>query len=89
MGALKYNIAVRNPETYDAVVLLAGEEVPEWATDLVHPDDMESGGGYDSLKVDELKALILTRNEGRDDADKLPVDGKKADLVAALTADDK
>ena len=44
--------------------------------------------GYDGLKVDELKAEIERRNEGRDDADLLSSDGKKADLIAALEADD-
>jgi hypothetical protein len=44
--------------------------------------------GYDALKVDDLKAEIARRNEGRDEADRIPDDGKKADLVAALEADD-
>lgn len=44
--------------------------------------------GYDGLKVDELKATIAARNEGRDEAKQIPATGNKADLVAALEADD-
>ena len=40
MSGLKYTLVVRNPEG-GAVALLAGSEVPEWATDMVHPDDIE------------------------------------------------
>jgi hypothetical protein len=47
-----------------------------------------SSSPYSSMKVDELKAEIESRNEGRDYADLLSLDGKKADLVAALDADD-
>lgn len=46
------------------------------------------GGAYSGLKVDELKAEIDRRNEGRDDADLLSTEGKKADLIAALESDD-
>lgn len=41
------------------------------------------------LKVDELRAEVERRNEGRDEADQIVPEGtKKADLVAALEADD-
>ena len=43
---------------------------------------------YSSFKVDDLKAEIARRNEGREEADLLSDEGKKADLVAALEADD-
>lgn len=46
------------------------------------------GEGYAALKVADLRAEIERRNEGRDDADLLPLEGKKADLVAVLDADD-
>ena len=46
-------------------------------------------GGYAAMKVADLKAEIGRRNEGRDDADRLPDDGRKADLVAVLEADDE
>jgi hypothetical protein len=47
-----------------------------------------TAGGYASMKVADLKAEIERRNEGREEPDRLPGDGKKADLVAALEADD-
>lgn len=48
----------------------------------------DSSSPYSSMKVDEIKAEIESRNEGRDEADLLPLEGKKADLVATLDADD-
>lgn len=47
-----------------------------------------SSEGYSSLKVGELRAEIDKRNEGREDADLLSTEGNKADLIAALEADD-
>lgn len=44
--------------------------------------------GYSAMKVADLRAEIDRRNDGRDEADLLSTDGKKADLVAALEADD-
>ncbi|MGW3888895.1 SAP domain-containing protein [Micromonospora chokoriensis] len=44
--------------------------------------------GYEGMKVADLKAEIDRRNEGRDEADRVSSEGKKADLVAALEADD-
>ena len=44
--------------------------------------------GYEAMKVDDLKAEINSRNEGRDEADLLSTEGKKADLIATLEADD-
>lgn len=41
------------------------------------------------LKVDDLKAEIDKRNEGRADEDKIPADGNKADLIAAIELDDE
>ena len=55
----------------------------------------ESGAGsdepkspYASMKVDDLRAEIESRNEGREEADLLSLEGKKADLVATLDGDD-
>jgi hypothetical protein len=45
-------------------------------------------GSYSSLKVADLKAEIETRNEGREEDAVLSTEGKKADLIAALEADD-
>lgn len=44
--------------------------------------------GYEAMKVADLQAEIDRRNEGREEADLIPSDGKKADLIAALEADD-
>ena len=43
---------------------------------------------YESMKVAELRDLIAARNAGRPESALIPDDGVKADLVAALTADD-
>lgn len=52
--------------------------------------DGESGDvpDYAGMKVTELRDLIEARNEGRDDDARISDAGHKADLVAALTADD-
>lgn len=58
-------------------------------------DDDESNGDdaepYEGVNVKDLKDLIATRNEGREDADKIsPADpGNRPELVAALVADDE
>jgi hypothetical protein len=48
----------------------------------------EPADGYSGMKVDALKAEIAKRNEGREEADRLSDEGLKADLIAALEADD-
>lgn len=48
----------------------------------------DSTSPYKSLNVADLKAEIESRNEGREEADMLSLEGKKADLVATLDADD-
>ncbi|MFI5833208.1 SAP domain-containing protein [Micromonospora sp. NPDC051300] len=58
------------------------------STPAAGPAGSESAGGYDGLKVDDLKAEIERRNTGRDTADLLSTEGRKADLVAVLVADD-
>ncbi len=37
---LLHTLVVRNPETDAPVALVAGTPVPDWARDLVHPDDL-------------------------------------------------
>ena len=44
---------------------------------------------YDDSTVEELKAEIDRRNEGRPDDATVPKTGNKADLVAALQDDDQ
>jgi len=43
---------------------------------------------YSAWTNDELRGEIAGRNEGRADEDKLSLEGKKADLIATLEADD-
>lgn len=45
--------------------------------------------GSSVLTVDDLKAEIKRRNEGREPADRLKLSGTKDELVAALKADDE
>lgn len=52
------------------------------------PVEDDASGGYEGQTVADLRAEIDRRNEGREEADRIPTDGKKADLVAALQADD-
>ena len=41
---LRYTVIVRHPDTTAPTALLVGQPVPEWAKDLVHPDDLDTGG---------------------------------------------
>jgi hypothetical protein len=52
-------------------------------------DDDEDDGEYGDWTNNELRAEIARRNDGREEADKLSLDGKKADLIATLEADDE
>lgn len=72
-----------------------GDVVPADVVDLIdNPavwgDDEDGDKSYGDLKVGELKDEISKRNEGRDPegAGYISSDGVKADLVAALEADD-
>lgn len=116
-GVLKYTVVVRNPDTMVAHALKAGEPVPSWAKDLVHPDDLTGGSekkakdkkskpdgsdetGAGSSEVADytgsewtkakLEAEVESRNEDRQDDELIEVDapGNKAELIAALEADD-
>lgn len=53
------------------------------------PEDGYTEDDYASWKVADLKAEIDERNEERDDDHQISSEGKKADLVAALVADDE
>ena len=71
-----------------ARVEVRDDKVMDTSWELV--DDAANGAdGYSAMKVADLKAEIERRNEGRDEADRLPDDGRKADLIAALEADDE
>lgn len=97
---LTANTVVLHPETGAITVLLAGQDVPDWAESLVGDHLLDngghsshsplgSGGRYASMTVADLKAEIGKRNADREDDAQLAVDGKKADLVAVLEADDE
>ena len=86
------------------VVIAAGDDVPAWASkqivnpkawggDPPEPETTNADGepateGYESKTVADLRAEIKARNEGRDDESRVSGDGNKADLIAALEADD-
>lgn len=81
-----------NTET-KVVVSVADDKDGRFSSPLwrAHDGSSESGAtgeGYDAMTVPKLKAEIERRNEGRDEADLLSVDGRKPDLIATLQADD-
>lgn len=98
-GVMRHTMVVRNPDTMEATALLKGEPLPDWATDLVHADNLESATaakatssgsedkGYAGMKPDELQAMADERELKVTGTGK---DGNvlKGDLVAALEADD-
>lgn len=95
---MKYTVIVRHPDTAAPTAVLVGKPVPEWAADLVHPEDVErdKGGdkGGDSKPSKPTKADMLAeierRNEGRSDEDKIvPTSEKNDDLAEALRVDDE
>lgn len=58
--------------------------------DYDSPEDAVAERAYNArgVTVDHLKAEIDARNEERDEDSQISKDGKKADLIAALQADD-
>lgn len=62
-----------------------------WADSDDEGDEEPQVGKYDGLKKAELEDLVAKRNEGRSDDGLLEVGGTgtKADLIAALVADDE
>lgn len=75
-------VVVTNPATGQDVALLPGRVVPAWAEALLNDK-------YDDLTVAELRDEIRSRNEGRDDAEHLSAEGRKAELIQTLKADDQ
>ena len=59
-----------------------------WHPYTGEPDAEQTEGEYGTYKVADLRSEIAHRNEGRDEADLIPTEGKKAELVEFLTADD-
>lgn len=75
---------IPNPAHWD------GDPTPTSGQDAPPSEDRISGGDYQSHKVAELQAEIDVRNTNRDPGGDtyLSREGRKADLVAALEADD-
>lgn len=95
MSVLKYSLVVRDPDG-QAVALLEGTEVPEWASSLVHADDLDGAGDAGQTSGDlgatkaDLQAEIDRRNADRAEDEQIKPEGKnKPDLAAALAADDQ
>ena len=84
--------SVPEPDVSNAT---ASAELPSGDVDtIVEPEPVEftdepDPRDYEAMTVVALKAEIRSRNEGRDDDDLIPADGNKADLIAALEADDE
>ena len=86
------------------VVIDAGDDVPAWASkQIVNPKAWDGDApeaktidagedpaseGYESKTVADLRVEIKARDETRDDESRVSGDGNKADLIAALEADD-
>lgn len=99
MADLVSTVWVTDPKDNQPTAFAPGDEVPEWArkqmgdhcfTDGAADTEGEEGSAdYSKLKVADLQAEIDARNEGRAEEGQIVPDGdKKADLVAALEADD-
>lgn len=92
---MKYTVIVRHPDTDAPTAVLVGKPVPEWAADLVHPDDIEGDDKGSASKPAkptkaEMLAEIERRNEGRSDEDRIvPASEKNDDLAEALRVDDE
>lgn len=87
---------VTNPAAWDDTGDTSPEGTPEGASESGQGDgepdtgpSSEPGPDYASMTVAELRALVTERNAGRAPGERIPADGAKADLIAALTADDQ
>ncbi len=94
MAKVNGTTVLRDPATLRPVVLREGDDVPDWATGMVGDHLLDSAEadpeGYEASKVPVLEAEVASRNTDREDDDKVvPASGKKADLIAALVADDE
>lgn len=101
MATVKENTLVRNPESGRVCVINAGDDIPDWAVQLV-PEHLVDGdlpeadqadgdaGEYLGQTAADLKAEAARRNIAREAAglDLLPVKGTKAVVAAALAEDD-
>ena len=71
-----------------ARVQVRDDKVMDSSWERTESDSGTTAEGYEALKVADLKAEIERRNDGREESDRLSGEGKKADLIAALQADD-
>ena len=89
MAKLTTNVVLSHPNG-SVEFLPEGSTLPGWAAGLVGDHALDHGdAGWASLKVDDLRAAIAERNEGREESEQIVPEGtRKDDLVAALVADD-
>lgn len=91
VGELQFSKGVYEGEASAAILSYchnAGYDVAEVGA-AASDDGGSEPRGYDAMSVGELKAEIERRNELPENADaQLAKSGKKADLIAALTAAD-
>lgn len=66
-----------------------GQPDPEPTVEVEPEPEVEETVTYAGRTVAELRNEIATRNEDRDPGDRIPADGIKTELVAALEADDQ
>lgn len=77
--------------TAEGVEVILDKPALDPVTGVLIPDKTpvaNGDSGYDAMTVAALKAEVASRNEARDEADHIPGNGNKSDLVAALQADD-
>ncbi len=70
------------------IVSVADHKADRFGVDWEPLDEVAAPAGYSAQKVADLQAEIGRRNAERDEADQLSTEGKKADLIATLEADD-
>lgn len=83
---------VDEPEFVTAEAASAAEGEGGAAFEAYADDDetaVDGGRDYESMRVADLRGLIEQRNADRADDAKIATDGAKADLIAALQADDR
>lgn len=85
----EYADQITNPNAWEGGVAPEPEAAPQGGDDGDSDGDGDNSKGYGDLKVADLKAEIVKRNEGREEADLISLEGTKSVLAAALKADDE
>ena len=84
------DVSAAAPEPVPAPELAPAPDVIEEDDDTVDESPATPAAqDYEAMTVVALKAEIKARNEGREEDDRVPTDGAKADLIAALELDDE